>query len=341
MRYKRGHKSRDLIDARGRSGRRGGGGLGGLGGLGGGLGRRRGGAGMPAGGGLPVGKGCGGGGLGMLLLVGVLFLMLRGCGGGGSGGFGGVDLENGGGFGGIGETAFDQTPAGEVALDDYDPATDPDSELRDFMGFLIDDINDFWETTMAENNIDYARPKLVVFDGFTESACGGADARMGPHYCTLDDQIYLDFGFFQQLAGPQFEAGGDFAQAYVIAHEVAHHLQNQLGINAQVQEASRENPANRNELSIRMELQADCLAGVWAHSADQRGMLEPGDVEEGLRAAAAVGDDRIQEQAQGRISPEGWTHGSSADRQEWLVRGLRDGDTNECDTFSVEERFGG
>lgn len=287
-----------------------------------------------------MGKGCGG--IGGLLLIGVVFLFVQ-CSGGGGGGSGfGLDLETDGGFGGIGETPVDEVPIGEldeVVLDDQ--AADPEAELVEFMGLLIDDINDFWEVTMAEANIDYARPKLVIFEDFLDSGCGGADARMGPHYCTLDDQIYLDLDFFRDLAGPQFDAGGDFAQAYVIAHEVGHHLQNQLGINAQVQQASRENPENRNELSIRLELQADCLAGVWANSADERGMLEPGDVEEGLRAAAAVGDDRIQEQATGNINPEGWTHGSAEDRQEWLFRGLQDGDTNQCDTFSVDGRFGG
>jgi predicted metalloprotease len=177
---------------------------------------------------------------------------------------------------------------------------------------------------------------VVVFRGVLPSRCGPASPETGPFYCTLDRRVYLELGFFRQLAR-RFNAPGDFAQAYVIAHELGHHVQNLMGVTAQVNAAMQEGLEPPNVLSIRMELQADCLAGVWGHSTYERGMLERGDLQEGLRAAAAVGDDRIQKSTTGRIDPETWTHGSSEQRLSWFLRGFESGTPEACDTFSTLE----
>jgi predicted metalloprotease len=179
----------------------------------------------------------------------------------------------------------------------------------------------------------YPKPKLVLFEGGVNSGCGPADSGMGPFYCPADQRVYLDAGFFDDLSR-RFGAPGDFAAAYVIAHEVGHHIQTVLGISAQVQQARRSaDEAQGNALSVRQELQADCLAGVWAHH--NRDLLEPGDIEEGLRAAEAIGDDRLQRQAGGQVSPESFTHGTSAQRMRWLQVGLQNGDMKACDTFAA------
>jgi uncharacterized protein len=178
----------------------------------------------------------------------------------------------------------------------------------------------------------YRDAKLVLFWDEVQSGCGGAAAEMGPFYCPEDERVYIDLGFYRELAR-RFGAPGDFAQAYVIAHEVGHHAQNVLGISERVQRAMQQDPSRRNALSVRLELQADCFAGVWGHSAAQRKLLDPGDAEEGLRAAAAVGDDRLQQAAGRRVSPESFTHGSSADRVRWFRAGLDSGSTDSCDTF--------
>lgn len=179
----------------------------------------------------------------------------------------------------------------------------------------------------------YRTAKLVLFWDQTQSACGGAAAAMGPFYCPADERVYIDLGFYQELAR-RFGAPGDFAQAYVIAHEVGHHVQDVLGITGKVEQATRRDPSRRNALSVKVELQADCLAGVWGHSAAQRQLLDPGDVDEGLRAAAAVGDDRIQQMSGRRISPESFTHGSAKDRARWFRSGLESGTVESCDTFA-------
>ena len=179
----------------------------------------------------------------------------------------------------------------------------------------------------------YVPAQVVVFSGPARSPCGPADARTGPYYCMLDRRIYLDLQFFEVLA-KAFRAPGDFAQAYVLAHEVGHHVQNLVGVSAQAQEFIREGAAPPNLVSIAQELQADCLAGVWAHSTYDRGLLERGDLAEAQRAAAAVGDDRIQKRSTGRVNPETWTHGSASQRREWLTRGFTAGDPGACDTFS-------
>ena len=185
----------------------------------------------------------------------------------------------------------------------------------------------------CEGRHRYQPPVLVLFNETVQSACGSASAATGPFYCPADSKVYLDLSFFREL-DQNFGAPGDFAQAYVVAHEVGHHVQNVLGVNAQVsrlqQQASR---ADANQLSVRLELQADCYAGVWGHYAARQDMLEPGDVDEGLRAAAAIGDDRLQRQSQGRVVPESFTHGSSEQRAQWLRQGLSNGRIEDCDTF--------
>ncbi len=215
------------------------------------------------------------------------------------------------------------------------PGADPDKDLVDFMSFVLDDVQNFWEDTFKGSNKSYDRAKLVLFTNSTGSACGGATSAIGPHYCPPDQKVYIDLDFFKELKR-RFGAPGDFAQAYVLAHEIGHHVQNVLGIDDDVNEAARDDPDGANELSIRQELQADCFAGVWAFTIYERDLLESGDLEEGLDAAAAVGDDRIQEQAGQRINPEKWTHGSSEQRVRWFRAGFEDGDPNACDTFSVD-----
>jgi hypothetical protein len=192
-----------------------------------------------------------------------------------------------------------------------------------------------WSQQLARRPGGYPDAKLVLFWDQTRSGCGQAGAEMGPFYCPADEKVYIDLGFYRELA-TRFGAPGEFAQAYVIAHEVGHHLQNVLGIEPKVREAQRRNPAARNALSVKMELQADCLAGVWARSAQARQLLDPGDLEAGLRAAAAVGDDRLQKAATGRVSPESFTHGSSAQRSHWFRRGFDTGRIEACDTFSAD-----
>jgi uncharacterized protein len=193
----------------------------------------------------------------------------------------------------------------------------------------FNDAQEVWSRALAGR---YRASKLVLFWDGTRSGCGDASAAMGPFYCPLDEKVYIDLGFYRELA-TRFGAAGEFANAYVIAHEVGHHVQNVLGIAERVHAAQERDPRARNALSVRMELQADCLAGAWARSVGERGRLDPGDVEQGLRAAAAVGDDRIQREFQGRVTPETWTHGSSAQRQRWFTTGYRSGDAARCDTF--------
>ena len=206
-------------------------------------------------------------------------------------------------------------------------------DLEQFLRFVVTDIQSFWAREFERAGRPYAPAQVVVFDGPARSPCGPADAQTGPYYCLLDRRIYLDLQFFEVLA-EQFQAPGDFAQAYVLAHEVGHHVQNLAGVFAQAQEFIREGAAPPNRVSIAQELQADCLAGVWAHSTYDRGLLERGDLAEAQRAAAAVGDDRIQKQSTGRVNPETWTHGPARERRAWLTRGFSEGDPGACDTFS-------
>jgi predicted metalloprotease len=213
------------------------------------------------------------------------------------------------------------------------PGADPDAELVDFVEFVVDDVQQTWAEEFSRSGLSYEPAFLELFTGVTSSGCGQASSAVGPFYCPLDETAYLDLDFFRELRA-RFGAPGDFAQAYVIAHEIGHHVQHQLGIDEQVRGVARSRPEQANELSIRQELQADCFAGVWAQSTYERGLLERGDLEEGLGAAAAVGDDRIQQQAGGRLNPESWTHGSAEQRTTWFQRGFESGNPDACDTFS-------
>jgi len=217
---------------------------------------------------------------------------------------------------------------------DVPPAeTTPEEErLVALVSFVLDDAQATWRQVSSEMGTPYRDAKLVLFRDAVQSACGFAEAATGPFYCPADEKVYIDLGFYEELQ-QRFGAPGDFAQAYVLAHEIGHHVQNLLGTEAQVREARTRRADLANELSVRLELQADCYAGVWGHSAAQRQKLESGDVEEGLAAAAAVGDDRLQRMGGGRVVPESFTHGSSAQRQEWFQRGFEGGRPDACDTF--------
>ena len=208
-------------------------------------------------------------------------------------------------------------------------------ETKEFIARVLGDTEDTWSAIFKRMGLEYRPPKLVLFRGAVDSACGLASSAAGPFYCAPDDRVYLDRSFFEDLSR-RFGAPGEFARAYVIAHEVGHHVQNQLGITGKVaQQRGRGSEARSNALSVLVELQADCFAGIWGHYAKQRGLLDPGDVEAGLAAAAAIGDDRIQQQSRGRVSPESFTHGSSAQRVRWFRGGLDSGDVNQCNTFET------
>ena len=211
-----------------------------------------------------------------------------------------------------------------------------EEELVEFVRAVLADTEDTWHAIFSNGGGNYVEPKLVLFSGATNSACGYAQAAMGPFYCPGDRQVYIDLSFYQELKN-RFGAPGDFAQAYVIAHEVGHHVQTLLGITEQVQKAkSGVSRTEANAIQVRMELQADCFSGIWANHADRlRNLLEAGDIEEGLNAAAAIGDDTLQRKAQGHVVPESFTHGSARQRQEWFTRGWRSGDLSQCDTFSA------
>lgn len=260
--------------------------------------------------------GAGGGVVGIIAFV--LYALLGGGGGGSSPELDDIlgQLEN-------------PAPAGNQAQ----LGPDPDDKLVDFMSFVLDDSQRFWDRTFAESGKTYQDAKLVLFTNSTQSACGGATSAIGPHYCPADQKVYLDLDFFRDLRD-DFGAPGDFAQAYVLAHEIGHHVQNLLGINEQVRRAEQNDPENANEYSVLLELQADCFAGVWGYTTYDRDLLESGDLREGLDAAAAVGDDRIQQQSGQRVNPENWTHGSSEQRMEWFRRGFDTRDPSRCDTFA-------
>jgi predicted metalloprotease len=213
----------------------------------------------------------------------------------------------------------------------------PADQLGTFASRVLGSTEDAWSAVFREGGSGYREPRLVLFSDAVQSACGFTSAAVGPFYCPRDQKVYLDLSFFDELSR-RFGAPGDFAQAYVIAHEVGHHVQNLLGIADQVTDAQRSagSEAEANRYSVALELQADCLAGVWANRANRmkdEKLIEPGDVEEGLQAAAAIGDDRMQSLSQGYVQPESWTHGSSAQRVEWLRRGIRSGDPNACKTL--------
>ncbi|HSC34943.1 MAG TPA: neutral zinc metallopeptidase [Thermodesulfobacteriota bacterium] len=228
-------------------------------------------------------------------------------------------------------TEVDPTSSYESA-----PLSDEDRELADFVSVVLADTEDTWSELFVQYNGRYREPTLVLFSGAVDSACGFAQSAVGPFYCPADEKVYIDLDFYRDLR-ERFDAPGDFAQAYVIAHEVGHHVQNLLGISEQVQSAQRRlGGAEANRLSVMQELQADCFAGVWAHNADRaRDILEHGDIEEGLNAASSIGDDRLQMESQGRVTPDSFTHGSSRQRVTWFKRGLDSGDIESCNTFEA------
>jgi hypothetical protein len=293
MKWKRNTGFDQIEDRRGQ-------GSGGFGGLGGGR--------MSIPGGMATG---GAGGLVLIVILGIL--LFSGVLGGG-GGLGGLS-----GLGGAGAVE----PGGTLQ---------PQGETDEFLAYVVSDVQDFWASTFSSSGRDYPETRLVLFEDATQSPCGPASAATGPFYCPLDQKVYLDLGFFDQLESRFGASGGDFALAYVVAHEFGHHVQTVLGVSQAVQDQSASDPSRRNDLSVRQELQADCLAGVWSHSAMSD--LEPGDIEEALSAASAVGDDRIQAATTGRIDPESWTHGSAEQRTAWFTTGYRSGNVGDCDTFA-------
>ncbi len=274
---------------------------------------------MGGGGGLPIGKG-GLGGIIMAILIAVL---------------GGGSLLNGG-----------SAPSAQ-AVDVGNPLPAPSDAQADeqviFIGALMADIQDTWDRKFEASGLQFQYTTIVPFTGSVSTGCGNATSAVGPFYCPApgDQRVYLDLSFWDELA-TKFGAPGDFAQAYVVAHEVGHHIQSVTGISDNVRRVQSQNPSVKNELSVRQELQADCLAGVWANDASQRRnsdgtrIIETGDIEEGLRAAAAVGDDRIQQQAGVGVDPHTWTHGSAAARQAWFMEGFNTGNPEACDTFGAD-----
>jgi predicted metalloprotease len=274
----------------------------------------RGGGGRRAGPALPVGGGLG--------LVGVIVFVAIQLLGGGTAGF---DIPAG----------FDDTaraPSGEPI-----PASqDPDKDLKDFSVYVFNDAQASWERTFSEQGKGYDHAKLVLYRAGVDTRCGSASSAVGPFYCPADQYVYLDLSFYRDMER-QLRAGGDFAWAYVIAHELGHHVQQQLGTSSEVDRIRRSDPDRANEASVRLELQADCYAGVWAQSVFEAGDLQPGDIEEAIRASEAVGDDRLQQQAGRRVNPDTFTHGSSAQRHAWFDRGRERGEPADCDTFSSED----
>ena len=233
------------------------------------------------------------------------------------------------------QTASVPSSASGTRPDSADLANDP---MADMISVVVADTEDVWSGIFAGINRRYEEPRLVIFDGFTQSACGTGQAAMGPFYCPADKNAYIDLSFYRDLQD-RFNAPGDFAQAYVIAHEIGHHVQNLLGISSEVQRLRQQlDQTEANQMSVRLELQADCFAGVWANHADRGSniVLEEGDIEEALNAASAIGDDRLQQQSQGRVAPDSFTHGSSAQRVRWFRIGFSSGNPDRCDTFSSE-----
>ena len=226
-----------------------------------------------------------------------------------------------------------QAPSGQQQAVPVDPVQE---KLKDFVSVVLADTEDTWGDIFQKGGARYERPKLVLFTGAVRSACGLAQSAVGPFYCPGDRKVYIDLDFYKMLE-QRFGAPGEFAKAYVVAHEIGHHVQNLLGISAKVHAAMERSSRERaNQLSVRQELQADCYAGIWANHANRsRHILQAGDVEAGLNAAAAIGDDRLQMQAKGYIAPESFTHGSSAQRVQWFRRGLESGELSACDTFKA------
>jgi len=230
-------------------------------------------------------------------------------------------------------TLLDAGGAGAALPATGSPGIDEEEPMVQFVSFVLDDAQGLWARLLPEAGVQYRDAKLVLFRDVVQSACGFAQAASGPFYCPSDQKVYIDLGFYDELRS-RFGAPGDFAQAYVLAHEIGHHVQSLLGTDAQVRSVQRSRPELANEFSVRLELQADCYAGIWARSTAQRDMLQQGDMEEGLGAAAAVGDDRIQRMSGQYVNPDAFTHGSSDQRVAWFRRGFSTGRMDACDTFS-------
>jgi predicted metalloprotease len=265
---------------------------------------------------MSVAKGAAGGGIGVVLIAVVAMLF-------------GVDPS---------QILNQFTTSDDTTQNSATPATSKVSdELGEFVSVVLADTEDTWHELFRQMGRTYTEPKLVLFTGAVQSACGYAQSATGPFYCSGDQKVYIDLGFYNDLKN-RFKAPGDFAQAYVIAHEIGHHVQNLLGILPQVHEArSQADKVTANALLVKLELQADCLAGVWAYHADKaRNVVEAGDVEEALRAASSIGDDRLQMQAQGYVVPDAFTHGTSEQRARWFTQGLKSGNPNMCNTFQAK-----
>ncbi|MCU0636597.1 MAG: zinc metallopeptidase [Gemmatimonadaceae bacterium] len=232
---------------------------------------------------------------------------------------------------GVDPTSALQAPSASAPADPRARAVQDSVEepMVRFVSFVLDSTQTYWQRQLGPQ---YPEAKLVLYRGATQTACGVGQSQSGPFYCPGDQKVYIDLDFFDELKS-RFGAPGDFAQAYVLAHEIGHHIQNVTGIERQVRQLQQQRPDMANQLSVRMELQADCYAGVWGHDAALQGIIEPGDLEEGLGAAAAVGDDRLQKQTTGRVQPEAFTHGTSQQRMQWFKRGFDSGDPKACDAF--------
>src|SRR5579863_105674 len=272
-------------------------------------------------------------------------------GGGGGGGFGGMRLGIGGIIIlGILSLVFKQnffallggggatSPSGSAAVSHPNPARDASEQpLVQFVSFVLDDTQKNWTAILPQQaGVPYRHAKLVLFRDATQSGCGGADAATGPFYCPADEKVYIDLGFYDELK-QRFGAPGEFAQAYVLAHEIGHHVQKIVGIESRVRQMEQGNPRMQNALSVKVELQADCFAGVWAHTTQERGLLEQGDVQSALGAASAVGDDRLQKMSTGHVTPDSFTHGSSEQRMHWFQQGFDSGSIAACNTFASSQ----
>ena len=299
MRWKGRRQSSNVEDRQGRGGAR----------LPGGLGRM--------GAGRPTIRRAGGGGIGFIVIIVILSFVF---------GINPLELLSGGG----GQIAVD--PGARQTQTPSSPQVS--SEMRDFVATVLAETEDTWNAIFKDGAQQYREPTLVLFSGAVQSACGFASAASGPFYCPGDQKVYIDLAFYDQLRR-QFQAPGDFAQAYVLAHEVGHHVQNLMGVLPKFNQMRRPmSTSEANAMSVRVELQADCFAGIWAHHTKRRDLLDPGDIREGLRAAAAIGDDRLQRRAGAPPNPETWTHGSSKQRVTWFTKGLNSGKPSVCDTFS-------
>ncbi|MGD9913959.1 MAG: neutral zinc metallopeptidase [Rhizobiaceae bacterium] len=303
MRWRGRRESSNVEDGRGAGG---GGGFRLPGGMGGGLGG-------PGGFRIPVG-GRGGGGIGSIILIGIVLLVFWFI---------------------TGRNPIGMLTGGEPqqVTEDTSGASD---EMKQFVGVVLAETEDVWKDVFQSQGMQYEEPTLRLFSGQVQSACGFASSATGPFYCPGDKKVYLDTTFFDQLA-QQFQASGDFAQAYVIAHEVGHHVQNLTGILPKFNQARQQmTEAEANAMSVRVELQADCFAGVWGYYTNQKGLLEEGDIDEALNAAQQIGDDTLQKRTQGYVVPESFNHGTSQQRQRWFARGFKSGKIADCDTFNTD-----